>query len=66
MPLSYDLSSKKIGIMRLPGLAKLQTLGTTLKNFVIVSNHPLLFILFYFTFILLPCLKLGHKLYARL
>lgn len=58
MPPSYHLNAK-IGIMRLPGFAKLQTLGTTLKNFVIFTNHPL----FYF---ILPYLKLGHKLYIRL
>lgn len=52
MPLSYHLSSKKIEIMRLPGFARLQTLGTTLKNFVLFSNHPLLFILFYLFYFL--------------
>lgn len=54
MGLSRCLSSKKIGIMKLPGFVKLQLLGTTLKNFVISSNYPLFLLKFFFKLKMYP------------
>lgn len=45
---SVLLEFKEDGITRLPEFAKRQPLGTTLKNFVISSNRPLLVFQFFF------------------
>lgn len=45
---SVLLEFKEDGITRLPEFAKRQPLGTTLKNFVMSSNHPLLVLKFFF------------------